>query len=271
MEQIKKTLLSTPIIGSAYLNWRLKKRATARTDHDYREWVQHPMAKVSTERLEAYRNKHRGQRCFIIGNGPSLKKMDLSPLKNEITFGANRIYLLFEELGFTTTYLCAINSNVTEQFKDDIVALSMPRFLAWKAHSYIPLQDNVVFLRSDEEEGFYPTPIKGLWEGATVTYVSLQLAYFMGFKTVYLIGVDHSFKDKGPAHKLVTAEAEDENHFHPDYFGKGVKWQLPDLDTSEQAYLYARQYYEANGRKVYDATVGGKLQIFPKVDYKALF
>jgi hypothetical protein len=99
----------------------------------------------------------------------------------------------------------------------------------------------------------------------------MQLAYYMGFQQVILIGVDHNFKDKGEAHKLVTSTGADENHFHPDYFGKGVKWQLPDLETSEIAYQFAREAYEADGRQILDATVGGKLTIFPKVDFTSLF
>ena len=57
----------------------------------------------------------------------------------------------------------------------------------------------------------------------------------------------------------------------PNYFGKGVKWQLPDLDTSEVGYIMAREAYAKAGRQVVDATVGGKLTIFPKVDYNSLF
>lgn len=271
MEQLKRTLLNIPLLGSAYVNWKRNRKIEATKARDYAAWLEHSLAVASVERLKSYHNKHRGGRCFVIGNGPSLKKTDLSLLKNEVTFGANRIYLLFEEGGFETTYFCSVNNNVTEQFRDDIVQLGMPKFLTWAAQDHIPFDDDTMFIRYIHEEAFHPDPLRGLWYGATVTFVSLQLAYFMGFETVYLIGVDHSFKDKGPAHKLVTAEDDDENHFHPDYFGKGVKWQLPDLDTSEQAYLCARQYYEANGRKIYDATVDGKLQIFPKVDYRSLF
>ena len=70
-------------------------------------------------------------------------------------------------------------------------------------------------------------------EGATVTNFALQIAFHMGFEKVVLIGVDHNFASKGDANKTVVSEGDDPNHFMPNYFGKGVKWQLPDLDTSE--------------------------------------
>jgi hypothetical protein len=98
----------------------------------------------------------------------------------------------------------------------------------------------------------------------------MEIAYYLGFTTVILVGVDHFFKQSGEPHKLVTAKAEDPNHFHPDYFGKGVKWQYPDLERSEQAYRIAKKVYEEDGRVILDATVGGHLQVFPKVDYKSI-
>ena len=104
----------------------------------------------------------------------------------------------------------------------------------------------------------------------TVTYVALQLAYFMGFETVILIGVDHSFKSKGKPNTTVVSAGDDPNHFDSGYFGKGFRWQLPDLDTSEKAYLRARKFFEDDSRQVLDATVGGKLQVFPKVSYDSL-
>jgi hypothetical protein len=46
---------------------------------------------------------------------------------------------------------------------------------------------------------------------------------------------------------------------------------LPDLETSERAYTMAKDAYARDGREVFDATIGGKLTVFPKVDYLSLF
>jgi hypothetical protein len=92
----------------------------------------------------------------------------------------------------------------------------------------------------------------------------------MGFEEVILIGVDHSFSTKGPANETVVSQGDDPNHFAPNYFGKGFRWQLPDLEASEQAYRLARRAFEADGRRVLDATIGGKLTVFPKVNYEAV-
>ena len=110
-----------------------------------------------------------------------------------------------------------------------------------------------------------------VWEGATVTYVAMQLAFYMGFEQVILIGVDHSFTSKGEPNTTVVSQGDDPDHFDTKYFGKGFRWQLPDLDTSEQAYHLARYSYDKAGRQILDATIGGKLTVFPKVDYNTLF
>jgi hypothetical protein len=120
---------------------------------------------------------------------------------------------------------------------------------------------------------FFGESILGpLESGSTVTNVAIQLAYYMGFNEVVLIGVDHNFIDKGiPNSVEARIPEEDVNHFAPNYFPKGVAWQLPDLLHSELAYKEDRKYFEANGRKIIDATVNGKCDVFTKVDFYSLF
>jgi hypothetical protein len=232
-----------------------------------------PRWKKNLIKLQAFQGKHAGKRCFIIGNGPSLRGMDLGLLRNEITFGLNRIYLLFPELGFSTTYLVSVNDLVLEQFAQDFKGLHLPKFFTWRARRWFQDDPAVLFLDTDYtgEENFTSQITKRLFEGFTVTYVALQLAYAMGISEAILIGVDHSFQTKGPPNVTVTSQGDDLNHFAPNYFGKGAKWQLPDLEGSERAYLMARRAYEAAGRQVLDATISGKLTVFPKVDYDRLF
>ena len=233
----------------------------------------HPWRRRSRMRISQYHNIHKGERCFIIGNGPSLKQTDLTKLKGEYTFGMNRIYLLFPELGFTTTYFASINDLVIEQCSDEIAALPIPKFLAWHSNRHFQrFPDNMVFLYTTYTGPKFSYDMTGrIWEGATVTNVALQLAFYMGFEKVILIGVDHNFTDKGQANKTIVSTGDDPNHFDSRYFGKGFRWQLPDLDTSEIGYKKARDAYQKAGREIVDATIGGKLTIFPKVNYNSLF
>jgi hypothetical protein len=266
---IFKRLVPPPIrrrITAPYWWWHNRGKHQVAMPFD-RRW------EASQAKIVAFRNRHAGQRCFIIGNGPSLQHTDLSRLRHETTFGLNRIYLMFPKLGFQTSYFVAVNTLVVEQCANDIQALQMPRFITWRGRRWLKEASNIVYLDTDytPPESFATDAAGRVFEGSTVTYVALQLAYHMGFDDVILVGVDHNFETQGPANVTVVSQGEDRDHFSPEYFGKGFRWQLPDLEASERAYRLAKRAFEADGRRVRDATVGGKLTIFPKVDYDDLF
>ncbi|MEN8172255.1 MAG: 6-hydroxymethylpterin diphosphokinase MptE-like protein [Chloroflexota bacterium] len=237
----------------------------------------HPWRLESKRQLTGLKDKYKGERCFIIGNGPSLKNTDISKLNKEYTFGMNRIYLAFDDWGFSTSFLVSVNDLVIEQCIDDFLDLQMPRFFSWRSRRFFPpLSDTntqrPIFLHSTYTGPKFAADARGrLWEGATVTNICLQLAFHMGFEQAILIGVDHSFSSKGKPNTTIVSQGDDSNHFDPRYFGKGFRWQLPDLDTSERGYWLARQAYEEAGRQVLDATIDGQLQVFPKVKYSSLF
>lgn len=227
----------------------------------------------SQTKLKKLKNRHCGERCVIIGNGPSLNKMDLSFLQQEICFGLNKIYLGFETWNFTPQYYVAINSLVLEQSAAEIAKIEATKFISNRGISYIKPQDNIIFIQTEPYNGrdFSLDISAGLQEGNTVTYAALQIAYFMGFETVILIGIDHSFVAPGAPHEEIVSQGEDLNHFHPDYFSKGSKWHLPDLVGSEKFYKIAYAHYWLDNRQIIDATVDGKCHVFPKQDYRSLF
>jgi hypothetical protein len=105
-----------------------------------------------------------------------------------------------------------------------------------------------------------------IWSGRTVTYVALQIAYYMGFINIFLVGVDHKFKSQGVPSEVQVLQGEDLDHFDPKYFS-GQEWQLPDYEGIELSYRMAKYHYKRHDRKIYDATVDGKLDIFPKISF----
>jgi hypothetical protein len=232
----------------------------------------HPWRQESIHKIQSLKNSHLGEQCVIIGNGPSLRDTNLSKLSNVFTVGLNRFYLAFPELGFTTSCLLSVNDLVIEQCAEELRSLPIPTFVSWRGRKWINPADNLHYLYTTYLLPRFNSDASGrLWEGATVTFVAMQLAYYMGFKQVILIGVDHSFATKGTPNTTVVSSGDDPNHFNPAYFGKGFRWQLPDLETSELAYCMAREAYKKDGREILDATVGGKLTVYPKVKYDTLF
>jgi len=223
-------------------------------------------------RLLKFRDIHRGESCFIIGNGPSLNKMDLSLLKGRHTFGLNKIHLLLERCDLDLSYHVAVNALVIEQSIRNIEALDCPSFLSFGAARTLTRGfDHIHMLATNgyfqAPYTFHTDPLHPICEGYTVTFVALQLAFFMGFKNVFLIGVDHNFKAAGNPNEEQHLAGQDANHFDPRYFSN-MNWHLPDLEASELSYNLARFFYHRDGRQVLDATVGGKLQVFPKIAYE---
>jgi hypothetical protein len=232
------------------------------------------------QKLCHYRDLHLGQRAFIIGNGPSLKNTDLSLLKNEITFGVNSIFLNIQQ--FLPTYYVLEDYLVAEDRSKEIASMKGPiKFWGNYLKYCMPDNSDVVWCNVRVLYDNYPgfpnfstNAIRELWTGGTVSYLCMQLAYFMGVSTVYLIGFDHSYtipKDVIVIDGDIISNSEDPNHFSADYFGKGYRWHDPQVDRMETAYCKAKLYFEKSGRKIYNATTGGKLEVFERVDYYSLF
>lgn len=237
-------------------------------------WNISSTARENRSRLEKFRDVHKGERCVVVANGPSLKKTNLSLIANEYTFGLNRIYLSFSNTIFRPTYYVTVNELILEQFSDEIMNLNMPKFLNWNRRSYYDVQNpKIHFIKSKMvfKDFFQYDITKPMVVGATVTFVALQLAYYMGFREVILIGLDHNYVEKGPPSETETRTAnQDQSHFHPQYFPKGARWQLPDLLRSEVDFALARHAFEADGRKILDATIDGKCPVFEKADFSYL-
>jgi hypothetical protein len=232
-------------------------------------------ARSNRSALSRFEAIHKGERCFILANGPSLGSIDLGRLVSETTFGMNRIYLAFDRMGFQTTYYLSLNELVLEQFSAEIRMLTCPKFLNWNRRSLFEAPGTgTAFLRQSLGlgDGFRPDPRRPISSGGTVTYAALQLAYYMGFDVVVLLGLDHSYTVRGaPNTTRVRSAGLDHNHFHPAYFPPGTRWQLPDLRRSEIAYEIARRVYERVGRRILDATEGGRCSVFERANYGDLF
>lgn len=236
-------------------------------------------------KLLSLHNIHKGQRAFLIGNGPSLNKCDMTFLKDEITIGANAIYLNYPKMGFHPTYYVVEDIAVAEDRKDEINALTGPRhkffgnyldYCFKSAPDVLWLNVRVNYADSNEPDfpGFSKFAAKRVWVGGTVSYIGMQLAYYFGISELYLLGFDHNYivpDSVIKSGKRFTSTEDDPNHFDPNYFGKGYRWHDPNVARMERAYQKAKEFFEKDGRMIYNATVGGKLEVFDRVDYNRLF
>lgn len=222
--------------------------------------------------VQKYKNIHEGKQAVIVCNGPSLNKMKLSFLKNEIVFGLNKIFLGFERYDFRPDYYVAVNELVLQQSVDEIQKLSCPKFLSNRAPDLYTENEHTHILNTLQPQARFCTNIEvGLNEGWTVTYATMQIAFYMGIKKLIIIGMDHRYQYHGEANEERSIKGADNNHFCDNYFGYGQKWHNPDLQKSEESYKVAREVFEKDGRQIIDATLDGACTIFPKADYQSVF
>ena len=240
------------------------------------------------KKINQLKNKHKGKRCFVIGNGPSLNQLDLTHLKNEFTFGVNAIYLNYEKMQFYPTYYVVEDNLVAEDRKEEINNYDKPQvkfFGNFLRYCIKPDKKSVFLNLIRNYSDFNYTPfftenlVRRVGVGGSVTYVCLQLAYHMGFDEVYMIGFDHNYvipesakiTNKNDHSFDITSTEDDVNHFNKDYFGKGYRWHDPNVERMEVGFRKADEMFKADGRKVYNATLGGKLEAFERVNYRSLF
>jgi len=218
--------------------------------------------------LEAFRDSHKGETCILLANGPSLANEDLRLTFKYPTFGLNRVYLGANKLSFNLDYLVCVNRLVLSQFGSEIEGVRCKKFLSWDSRTNFMALDDILWLNPGLQfKSFSKDITRGLNPAATVTFAALQIIYFMGFEKVVILGMDHSFslkKSTVPNTTEIYNHEEDVNHFLPNYFPKGVKWETPDLVSSEHFYSIAREVYEQAGRRIVDCTTGGQCLVFEK-------
>lgn len=204
-----------------------------------------------------------------MATGPSLLKTDLRDISGLPVIGLNRIYLGMDQLDVRPDYLVCVNDLLLSQHADELVNLDIPIILPWSARGCVRARPGLAYVNAGDGEFFQHDLRRFVPVGSTVTFVALQLAFWLGFDEVQLVGLDHAYaleqhETALSPHDVAERTQPDVNHFHPDYFGTGAKWQLPDLRASECAYLNAKIAYEEAGKQIVNVTPGTALDVFER-------
>lgn len=226
--------------------------------------------------LKSLQNKYAGKRCFIIGNGPSLNVCDLDKLKTEYTFGTHRIYNIFKQTDWRPTFYCAQDQKLIRNSHKEINNLiKSKKFIAFVHEDIKNITKNAKYIKIVPDE-FYPslpnfsTDItKQIYEGYTVSYMCLQLAVYMGFNEIYLLGIDHNYTiTQNPDGSINNNTSVKSNYFCPD--SECRIENIPHLFNSTLAYQAAKEYAEKNDIKIINLTRGGNLEVFERADFDSI-
>lgn len=218
--------------------------------------------------LEKFKNIHKGQRCFIVATGPSLRICDLDTLYNngEICISVNGIFKAFNQTKWRPNYYMISDTDGGSIWENEILRMDIQaKFVSDiiccfrdKHYDNIYKWHFIHQTNDDNVPSFSDDFACGGYRGYTIVYEgALQLAVYMGFREIYLVGTDCTISPDGKTPHFVADYAEDPGHLF--------------LDEIMLAYQTAKQYADSHGIKIYNATRGGALEIFPRVDFDSLF
>ena len=253
--------------------------------------------------LLALKGGHAGESCFIVGNGPSVRMDDLDRIRasGADSFGANRITDLFPKTSWRPTYLCVMDpgfltglgrttsmgeyldtlrgegvgnvffnstmlEDVPEGRREGVVFVDVPGASMFRTN-LAPFSDDASVYVSDL---------------GSVTHFSIQVAAYLGYGDIYLYGVDDSYtKYLGPDGAFhidnsveshvegMRANQDDEHadHVPLTQFEAYRMRGFADLRKTALGYAMCREWAESHGVSIRNATRGGKLEAFERVDF----
>lgn len=243
--------------------------------------------KNNIEKWKELKDKFKKKRVFLIGNGPSLNRTELYLLKNEYKICFNRINVLFERLNWYPNFYACIDKTVLSDNVDEIKYKILPNVdyaFFPELHKYkfnffnrVRNFKNVFWLYYNFEEFGFNLP--WISKSPTVATAALQILPYLGFTEIYLVGVDMNYKIHSTAKQLENNEVEsqdndDPNHFDPRYFGKGRKYHQPTEEVMSNIFESIKRVKKnicKTDSAIYNATYGGRLELFERVEYKNLF
>ena len=226
-----------------------------------------------------------------MGNGPSLNVTPLEKLSTDYVWGVNRCSLLFDRIQWRPQFYVAVDTRVVPdnaaeimRFVQESPGTSFYFPVYFRLYRSLESAPNIYWFRQREIDhaypaGYFSTDVPSyVRKVSTVTISALQLAVHLGFDPIYLVGCDTSYQVPGSAiyedgsRKFIIGSADDDpNHFSPAYFGEGKKYHQPYPERMVQGYSQVKQVSDGLGISVLNATVGGSLEVFPRVDFESLF
>jgi len=237
--------------------------------------------------IKALRNKYKNKRIFLIGNGPSLNKTPLDRLKGDYTIAMNRIALIYNKVNWRPSFfICTTNNIYRKSWQKDIlktIDLGITSFVWDKFKDIVGKRDNVYYINCTDGENITGNPSDDWWSNdiskrvskfGTSMLVALQAASYMGFNPIYLLGCDLGYVDtkKNLSQKLFSIFAtkyepfsKDPNHFDSQYGTPGATAKTFALNMNA-AHKLALRNTRKKGIKVYNATIRGNLEVYPRAN-----
>ena len=216
------------------------------------------------------KNRHSG-RCFIVCTGPSLNLDDLELIKDEYSISMNSIVSVYDQTEWRPTYYMIQDTRAFKEVKTklDKTTINLCNQRVYKTYKsdckkaefmYYYLKYGIHGSRLDKEfvtKAFNPHADYFIYDGYTVTYSAMQIAVYMGFQEIILLGCDGNLSSAKRKHFVATS-TEDK-----------VDWSTWDL-RMRNAYIIAKEYCDKNNIRIINASRGGNLDVFERKELELI-
>ncbi len=236
---------------------------------------------------------HGGETVYLIGNGPSLNKIDIEKLRDKNTISFNRAYIAYEDWGFYPTHFMIADPVVMSNTKDavnDLIKQGQIKsfYFDKKFKSYFGNNlDQVHFINFNRkiwERGYkWGKTIKNMGLIANVGATAVPILKSLGYKRIIILGTDCNYEEhniKGVSVEVnedsvdrrIVYKSEgdsDPNHFRPDYFGKGTEYSKPQTQNHYKGWQYISRKYKSKGMEILLCSPGSRLSnLFPEISFE---
>jgi len=224
---------------------------------------------INLRRIKSLSNVHKGKIGWLVGNGPSVKTDELNLLHDFVTFGCNRLYLVYDQMKFRPSYLCSTDKQVIQDFGQEMVSASHGNVF-FVAENDPKLNGEYIWfkMKSSTPLKFSTNVADHVMPGAGTLITAIQIGYHMGITKYYIYGMDHNFKyneDKAQSDPYRKGTG-DGNHFIPNY-RSGKAWGPPVYKQVEGALLSCLVFLQSRGGWIKNATNGGNLEILDRINF----
>lgn len=225
-----------------------------------------------------YKNLYRGKKCFLIGSGPSLTIEDLTKIHNNkefVSIACNSLFKAYELTDWRADLYCIADNGVFNSVGERVICAQEgnPIFVCDSIYKTLKKQEqkNVIPIKIKlnrdypQRRRFSGNAEKYVYRFGSVLYFMIQLAVYLGFDEIYLLGCDCNYSYTKNADGTIE-KTGDKDYFLPGYEERKGHQPINQFEIVMPDYDEARRYCDSNGIKIYNATRGGKLESFVRVD-----
>lgn len=221
----------------------------------------------------------RANGCFLIGSGPSLKKVDVTRLAQLDTISFNRSYVAWKQWGFAPTHYACLDPIV---FEDNVLEIQNLIDECPRTHFFLHGSAGLAGIKPSTQVSLvklapgdmFSTDVSALTDFGNVGATSIQILALLGYRRIAMIGVDARYNPIAESASVADRDgfvmvADDPNHFCPEYVQGKRLMAHPELGKILGQWTQVAKECARYEMEVRNASPGSALDCFPTTDFSS--